>query len=69
LCYFWVLEEELPGGMTLAAKRRMPATQFSGFLFEWPGGDEHLLGDASKCGSILGLSGFWVIFLSVERVS
>jgi len=24
--------------MTLIARRRMPVTQFSWFLFEWPGG-------------------------------
>jgi len=45
--------QELPGGMILITRRRLYATQFSGFLIERPDSDEPLPGDTSQMGSIL----------------
>jgi len=50
---FWVPEEELPCGTSLAARRHMAATQDSGCLVELSGGDEHPSGEASQIDSIL----------------
>ena len=59
LCYFWVLEEEPPGGISLAARRHMAATQILGFWVELPGYAEHPLGDASWFGMIFTFLVFW----------
>ena len=58
LCWFWVPEEELPGGMSLTARGRVYATRNFGFLVELPGGDEFPLGNVGYLGSILDVYGF-----------
>jgi len=50
---FWVLDEELPGGVSLTARRHMYVNPVVGFLVGGLGGDEHPSGVASRIDSIL----------------
>jgi len=47
-CYFWVLEVEPPGGVSLTARRHLVVHPVYWVLVEGPGGDEQPPGDANQ---------------------